>query len=144
MNVARIVVFAVVALLASVPRAGAQPFKWWQDEKMKAQLGLTADQAAKIEEVFHASMTTGRPVLEELDRREKQASALFLKSDTSEAEVLRLAEQVETLRGELGKARTLMLYRMNRILTPEQRVKFNELHERRDRGRRPPEPPIKK
>jgi Spy/CpxP family protein refolding chaperone len=56
MNVARNGVIAVVALLASVPRAGAQPFKWWQDEKMKTQLGLTADQVAKIEDVFQSAM----------------------------------------------------------------------------------------
>lgn len=140
MNVVRVILIALMAVLAGVPRAGAQPFKWWQDEKTKAELGLTAEQATKIEEIFQASLATQRKPLEELNRREKEFSALLLRDDATEAQVMRQAEQVESLRGELGKARTLMLYRMNRILTPEQRIKVNEMHERRDRARRTPQP----
>jgi len=71
---------------------------------------------------------------------------MLLRDDTTEAAVMRQAEQVEALRAEMSKTRTLMLFRMNRILTTEQRVKFNELQERRDRerNRRPPEKPVKK
>jgi Spy/CpxP family protein refolding chaperone len=144
MRVVRLIVIALAAVLASAPRAGAQPFKWWQDERMKAQLGLTAEQTVKIEEVFQSSMATQRKNFDELGRREKQFSALLLRDDTTEAVVVRQAEQVEAVRAELGKARTLMLFRMNRILTPEQRLKFNELQEQRDRNRRPPDTPIKK
>jgi Spy/CpxP family protein refolding chaperone len=143
MNVARFVVIAVMALLASAPKAGAQGFKWWQDEKTKTELGLTAEQTSKIEEVFQASLPTQRKPLEELNRLEKEFSALLLRDDATEAQVVRQAEQVESMRGELSKARTLMLYRMNRILTRDQRIKLNEMHERRDRDRRTP-PPIKK
>jgi Spy/CpxP family protein refolding chaperone len=91
-------------------------------------------------------MATQRKNFDELGRREKEFSAMLLKDDTTEAAVMRQAEQVETLRAEMGKTRTLMLFRMNRILTPEQRLKFNDLQERRDRDRdrRPPPPPIKK
>ncbi len=146
MRVGRVLLIAVVAVLASAPRAGAQPFKWWQDEKMKAQLGLSTEQSAKIEAVFQSSMATQRKNFDELGRREKEFSAMLLKDDTTEAAVMRQADQVETLRAEMGKTRTLMLFRMNRILTPEQRAKFNDLQERwdRDRDRRPPPPPIKK
>ncbi len=145
MNVARIAVCALIALVSSASYAGAQGFKWWQDDKVKAELGLTPDQTAKLEGVFQASMTPQRRNLEDLDKREKEFSALLLKDDTTEAEVMRQAAEVEVLRSELSKARTLMLFRMNRILTPEQRVKFNEMHNRRegDRNRRST-PPIKK
>ena len=145
MNLARIFACALVALVASASYAGAQGFKWWQDDKVKTELGLTPDQTARIEGVFQSSMTPQRKNLEELDRREKEFSALLLKDDTTEADVMRQAAQVEILRSELNKARTLMLFRMNRILTPEQRVKFNDMHNRRegDRNRRS-NPPIKK
>jgi Spy/CpxP family protein refolding chaperone len=164
MKVARIVVLlAVVALAAAVTEAGAQagtpssrqrgsqsggqpgrpPSKWWQDEKTRALLGLTAEQTAKLEEVFQAAMGPQRRNLEELNRREKEFSALLLKNDTTEAEVMRQAAEVEVIRAEMSKARTLMLFRMNRILTPEQRVKLQEMHDGRDRGR-PREPSIKK
>jgi Spy/CpxP family protein refolding chaperone len=146
MRVATVLIGAVTALLASFAPADAQPFKWWQDEKMKAELALTADQSARIEGVFQSSMATQRKNFDELGRREKEFSEMLLRDDTTEAAVMRQAEQVEALRAEMSKNRTLMLFRMNRILTMEQRMKFNELQERRDRerNRRPPEKPVKK
>ncbi len=144
MNAARIVGCALVALVASASYAGAQG-TWWRDDKVKVELGLTPDQTAKLEDVFQASMPPQHKMYEELRKREKEFSALLLKDDAIEADVMREAAQVETMRSDLSKARTLMLFRMNRILTPEQRVKFNEMHNRRegDRDRRST-PPIKK
>ena len=146
MRVATVLIGAVTALLTSFAPADGQSFKWWQDEKMKAELALTADQSAKIESVFQVSMATQRKNFDELGRREKEFSEMLLRDDTTEAAVMRQAEQVEALRAEMSKNRTLMLFRMNRILTTEQRMKFNELQERRDRdrNRRPPEKPVKK
>jgi len=146
MRVATVLIGAVTALLTSFAPADGQSFKWWQDEKMKAELALTADQSAKIESVFQVSMATQRKNFDELGRREKEFSEMLLRDDTTEAAVMRQAEQVEALRAEMSKTRTLMLFRMNRILTTEQRMKFNELQERRDRerNRRPPEKPVKK
>ena len=146
MRVATVLIGAVTALLTSFAPADGQSFKWWQDEKMKAELALTADQSARIESVFQSSMATQRKNFDELGRREKEFSEMLLRDDTTEAAVMRQAEQVEALRAEMSKTRTLMLFRMNRILTTEQRVKFNELQERRDRerNRRPPEKPVKK
>ena len=51
---------AVVALMA--PAASAQGFKWWQSEMFKRELGLTADQSAKIEAIFQTWLgSLGRP-----------------------------------------------------------------------------------
>ena len=57
-------------------------------------------------------------------------------SDMSEAEIIRQIDLVEASRSEMGKARTLMLYRMHRILTPEQRVKLKAMFDQFDRDRR--------
>jgi Spy/CpxP family protein refolding chaperone len=43
---------------------------------------------------------------------------------------------VEAARSELNKSRTMMLLRMRRVLTPDQRVKFVMLQQQtRDHGR---------
>jgi Spy/CpxP family protein refolding chaperone len=135
MKVATRAAIAVVILLATAPSAGAQPYKWWQDDKSRTQLGLTTEQATRIEELFQAVMPKLRTSYEELDRRETQLSALIEKAETTEAEVVRQADQVEAMRGELRKARTLMLFRIRRVLTPEQRVKLKEMHDGRERVR---------
>ena len=41
---------------------------------------------------------------------------------------------MEALRADLSKARTLMLFRMNRVLSPEQRSKLNEMQKAQTAG----------
>jgi len=135
MKAARILALGVLLLLAAAPRAGAQPFKWWQDEKSKARIGLSDEQATRIEEIFQASGQKMRPLYDEFSRQDKMLSALLEKADTTEAEVVRQVDQVESLRAELGKARTMMLFRVDRVLTPEQRLRLKNLHDGREGGR---------
>ena len=114
------------------------PRKWWQDERSKAELRLADEQSARIEEIFHASFAAMRSSYEELRRREDRLSALISAKDATEAEVSRQADEVEAVRGALGKARVLMTYRMYRVLSPEQRVKLEELRKSHDRPRDTP------
>ena len=53
-----------------------------------------------------------------------------------EAKLLQVLERVESARGELSKSRTLLLFRMRRILTSDQDVKMRALHEEWVRERR--------
>lgn len=126
-----------IAVLLLVPvAAGAQGFKWWQSEKFKADLALTADQSVKIEEVFQRllpSLTTGK---ETLDLLEARLSDVIAEGAAPEGDVMRLVDQVEQSRSELTKTRTLMVYRMHQLLTPEQRAKMNALHAKREQERR--------
>jgi Spy/CpxP family protein refolding chaperone len=133
-----------LVLMLVLPAAGsAQGFKWWQSDKFKAELGLTPDQTAKLEDVYQRllpRMTTGKEVL---DRLEKRLSDVIAEGVAPEGDVMRLVDQVEESRAELGKTRTLMIYRMHQTLTVEQRAKMNALHDKweqeRRQGRRPPQ-----
>jgi Spy/CpxP family protein refolding chaperone len=51
------------------------------------------------------------------------------------AVVAQQAEKVESLRAEMGKTRTVMLYRMNLLLSPDQRVKVKALIDKRNAER---------
>lgn len=139
---------AVLALLGWVSAAGVSWAQsrtpWWKDEKSKAELKLSEDQAARIDAIFKESWQRMKASYEELGRREEQLSSLVNGPDTTEADVVREVEQVEAVRGELNKVRTVTLYRMHRVLSPEQRLKLNEMRRarerERDRSRRPPAP----
>jgi Spy/CpxP family protein refolding chaperone len=109
------------------------PAKWW--EVYRAELRLTADQASRIDAIFEATFPRLRASYEELNKREEQLSALISANDATEAQVLRQADQIESIRGELSKTRVLMLFRMRRVLSPEQRDRLQELQkQQRDRG----------
>jgi Spy/CpxP family protein refolding chaperone len=123
-------------------RGGPQPqrSKWWQDDRIKAELRLTPDQSARIEDIFQASLKNSKETIDELHKREEQLSNLISGSnDVTEAQVLKQAELVEMGRSTLSKARTLMLFRMYRVLSPEQRMKLQALREH-DRQQRPGPP----
>jgi Spy/CpxP family protein refolding chaperone len=114
--------------------ASAQGFKWWQSETFTRELGLTADQSTKIEAIFQRTLPALRQQKEALDRAEADFNQMVEASD--DAQVMAQVGVVEAARSELNKARTMMLLRMRRVLTPDQRVKFVMLQQRtRDRRR---------
>jgi Spy/CpxP family protein refolding chaperone len=45
---------------------------------------------------------------------------------------------VEAIRAHLNKMRTLMLLHMRQVLTPEQRVKLNKLHDKWEKDHKRP------
>lgn len=126
---------------AVLPAArGSQPpsggYKWWQTQKQ--ELGLTADQSARIDGIWQASVPQFRDLKKELDLAEDTLSQMIAAGVAGEAAVVQQVDRVEAARGALSKARTLMLYRMRQVLTPAQRAKLSALHEhqrQRERGK---------
>jgi Spy/CpxP family protein refolding chaperone len=122
--------FVTFALTGLAWGAAAQQtgFPWWKDDKVIRDLALTADQSGRIDAIFRATLPQLRQSKEELDRQESELSRLIgLNAD--EGQVGRQVDKVETVRGGLNKTRTLMLLRMRQILSPDQRDKFNGVHE---------------
>jgi Spy/CpxP family protein refolding chaperone len=126
-------------LLGVVPTgAEAQGFKWWQNERFQRELALTPDQITRLEAIYQTTVPTLRAQKTALEKYEQKLSKVISDSSSDEAKVLQTADRVEATRTELSKTRTLMLFRMRRILTDEQNVKLKELHDHdRDRDRRP-------
>lgn len=127
------------------PRPGDQrgtpsrgPVKWW--ETYRAELRLSPDQCTRINSIFEATFPQLRASYEELSKREEQLSSLIIANDATEAEVLRQADQIEAIRSELSKTRVLMLFRMRRVLSPEQRNKLQALQKENERDRGGPSP----
>ena len=124
----------VGAAILSAPVASAQGFKWWQSETFKRELGLSADQSAKIEAIFQKTVPVLRQEKDTLDRAQADFNQMIEASD--DAQVMAQVGVVEAARSELNKSRTMMLLRMRRVLTPDQRVKFVMLQQQtRNHGR---------
>lgn len=123
---------AVVCLMAAPqPLAGGQggKFKWWQSQRFVQELGLTRDQSTRIDEVFQSSWPALHAAKADLDRLETELSRLIADGTASEARVLQHIDRVEASRSAMGRTRSLMLYRMHRLLTADQRVKLKALYE---------------
>jgi Spy/CpxP family protein refolding chaperone len=110
--------------------------KWWIDPKLRAELSITDQQSALVEQVWQKSAPPLREGREKLIKLEEVLSKLTDGND--EAAVIAQTDLVEDLRAKLSKGRTLMIYRMNRILTVDQRAKVKAMYEHNDQGRRGP------
>jgi Spy/CpxP family protein refolding chaperone len=113
------------------------PTKWWIDPQLRAELQITEAQSKDVEDIWQKSvpkLRDGRTLLE----KQEEALSQMIRSDASETAVIAQIDKVENMRAELSKARAVMIYRMNRLLTPEQRDKVKAMMERRDGGRRDP------
>jgi Spy/CpxP family protein refolding chaperone len=128
-----------LAVTACTADASAQGFKWWQTDKFQQELALTPEQVTRLEEIFQTLQPTLKGQKETLDKLEARLSKVVNDTRSDEATMLQVADRVEAARGELSKSRTLLLFRMRRILTSEQDVKMKALHEQwvRDRRDRP-------
>ncbi len=125
-------------LLAVGPSVHAQSFgfPWWRDAQFQRELSLTTDQTARIESLFQATITQLRAKKAELDQQEDELSRLIA-ANADEQQVVKQVDRVEAIRSHLNKMRTLQLLHIRQVLTPEQRIKLNKLHEQweRDHGR---------
>lgn len=110
--------------------------KWWMDEKLRAELGITDAQSARIEEIWQSTLPTQQERFREFRRLDSALSKLIKEGTADPTIVAQQVERVENLRAEMTKTRTITLYRMHRELTQDQRAKLKAMDERRDAERR--------
>ncbi len=128
----------VLLALAAPLHAQSFGFSWWKDAQFQRDLGLTPDQTAKIDAIFQSTISLLRQKKADLDRQEDELSRMIA-AGADESLVTRQVDKVESTRASMNKMRTLMLLHERQVLTPDQRVRLNKLHEQMfkdtDRGR---------
>lgn len=129
-------VVAVALLLWSPAAAAAQSFKWWQHEKFQRELVLSPEQVARLEVIFQAAGPAMRSDKTAVDKLQAELSAMVQDGRADEATATELIIRVESARGDLGRTRALMLYRMRRVLTSDQYTKLKVLFDEHERSKR--------
>ena len=109
-------------------------WKWWLYDR--AELGITDKQSAEIDKIFEETVPGQRAKREELERLEPLLAQLTKEATADVATVAQHVDRIESLRAEMNKARTIMLYRINLLLSAEQRAKLKVLIDKRDAERR--------
>jgi Spy/CpxP family protein refolding chaperone len=115
---------AVALILSFAPGASAQGFKWWQADKVVKQIGLTADQTKRLEDVFQKALPELKAQKTTLDAAEAVFQGLIDRGDATAMEQINV---VEAARASLNRSRALMLFNMRKVLTVEQWAKFKAL-----------------
>jgi Spy/CpxP family protein refolding chaperone len=128
---------AVFVLALAAPVHGQSfGFAWWKDAQFQHDLALSAEQSAKIDAIFQATISQLRRKNEELDKQEEVLSQQIV-AGADEMLVTKQVDRVEAIRAHMNKMRTLMLLHERQVLSPDQRVKLNKLHEQWERDHKP-------
>ena len=105
---------------ASKPSTQDRRFKWWQDAGVKAELGLSTRQSEKVDRIWESTVPSIRAAHDEMEGLQSELSRLIRENTADEKVVALQIDRVEALRSQINKARSLMLYRMHRVLTKTQ------------------------
>jgi Spy/CpxP family protein refolding chaperone len=127
--VAAALLLCAAPALAQRPPDAPRPFPWWKSEPFKKELGLTTEQSTRIDKIWETTRLELRQEWDELSKLEGKLSRL-IQVDADEAVLTRQIDRVETARAAANKTRSLMLVQMLKVLTPDQRTRFNTLHEK--------------
>ena len=69
----------------------------------------------------------------DVDKYQQQLTKLLNEAKARESDVVKAIEQLEVAQSALSRTRTIMLYRMYRLLSPEQRAKVQAYYERKSK-----------
>lgn len=119
---------------------GPERVRWWEDAKWRADLQLNDKQAGKIKEIFEVEMVKLRAMREELEKRQATLTQAMNEERPNWATVTEQVERVGAMHAEMYRTRTLMLFRMHRVLSAEQRARLQAMIDKAERERRRTDP----
>jgi Spy/CpxP family protein refolding chaperone len=110
-----------------------QRWPWWNDVEIKRQLGLSEATVQAIDDVVRERMRSSRSKYEEFGRETAKLNRMGPSVD--EATFHLQVISVERLRSELATSRTMMNFRIAKLLQPDQLKKLREIREVLERRR---------
>ena len=116
-------------------RAGP-PGRWWSDPALVARLGLTADQQAKIGEIFQSSRLRLIDLSAALQKEEAILDPLLEADPPEESTILLQIDRISQARGALEKANARMLLGFRGVLSQDQWKKLQAERSATPRGQR--------
>ena len=111
-------------------------WKWWKHADSRRELSLSDQQSKKIDEIWEATAPKLRATWQEVEKQQEALDKLFKENTADVSVVSQQVEKVEKLRAEHTAMRTVMIYRMHILLTPEQRVKVDAMRAKADAERK--------
>jgi Spy/CpxP family protein refolding chaperone len=120
------------AIDPKVAEAQKAKHKWWRSDEMRAEFGITDAQSIEIEKIFQSFYAALKSGMADVDGYQQKVSKMLADASASEVDVIQAIDRLEGAKAGLGRTRNLMLYRMYRVLTPEQRAKVKKFQEQKD------------
>jgi Spy/CpxP family protein refolding chaperone len=106
--------------------------KWWRSPELRAEFAITDAQSTELDRIFHSFYASLKSGMADVERYHKDVSKMMAEGSSSEVDVLHAIDKLEAAKASLARTRMLMLYRMYRVLSPDQRIKVKRYQEQKD------------
>jgi Spy/CpxP family protein refolding chaperone len=103
---------------------------------VKKEIGLTDAQAVKIDALYEHRVKDVDPFVQEFLKQKDELDRLVRERVVDVPTIQLQFGRMETAWAKLRESRTVMLYRIYLLLTPDQYKKLQAIQERENRGRR--------
>src|SRR5690242_20190072 len=121
---------AALLLCAAATPSGAEGpdgDTWWRSPPVQSQIGLTARQVSQLDAIYRDSLPERRRLRQELDTERQHLAQVLDKGVLDDASAERVVVRVFDAERQRNVARTLLLFRMYRVLSPEQHAALTRL-----------------
>ena len=108
--------------------------RWWDDPKLAQQIGLSADQQKKMDDILQQNRLKLIDLHAALEKQETIMQPLMEADQPDESKILSQIDAIASARAELEKANARMLLGIRQTLTPEQWTKLKALRAQGPRG----------
>src|SRR5579884_306254 len=107
--------------------------RWWDNPKIAQQIGLTADQQKKMDDIFQQNRLKLIDLSAALEKQEVIMQPLIESDQPDEGRILAQIDAIAQARAELEKNNARMLLEIRKVLTPDQwkKVKAIQPEEKR-------------
>jgi Spy/CpxP family protein refolding chaperone len=115
--------------LRSTMRGGLQlgpPGRWWDDKEFAQELGLSAAQAKRMDEIFQANRGTLLQLYRSLEQQESILEQLTQGNHLREEPIFQQIDRVSGARAALEKASAHMLLQIRKQMTEEQTARLDQ------------------
>jgi protein CpxP len=103
--------------------------RWWNDPKITQQIGLTADQQKKMDDIMQQHRLKLIDLNAALQKEEALMHPLIEADQPDENKILAQIDSIAQARAELEKANARMLLGIRQVMTPDQWTKLKALRE---------------
>jgi Spy/CpxP family protein refolding chaperone len=115
--------------LRSTMRGGLQlgpPGRWWDDKEFAQELGLTAAQARRMDEIFQANRETLLRLYRSVQHEESTLEQLTTGNHLGEEQIFQQIDRVSGAHAALEKASAHMLLEIRKQMTAEQTARLDQ------------------
>ena len=103
--------------------------KWWDDPQKAQQIGLSADQQKKMDDIFQQHRLKLIDLNASLQKQEAVMQPLMEAEQPDEGKILAQIDAIAQARAELEKANARMLLGIRQVMTPDQWTKLKALRQ---------------